>query len=598
MLTEAGPASASGARGLLGCKGAGRSAQGRLADWAAKRGGEPELCDAGITLWRFGAPAGGLTRFGDGPLRGWLLGDLFAPSPGAPAAQPADVYRRLGHDWIWQQQGQLALVLWDAERRELALYRDGSSARGLYYHRRADGALVFSDCLDLLVHCPLVPRRLSPAGLHEYLRFLDISSPNTIYDAVFSTEPDQLCLHGRHGLHQRERPQVQTQGEADTAGGGLDAAATLLDTRLEAAVRTRIGDRGPIVSFLSGGVDSAYLCALAAAAVGEPGRVHALTVGFAEPGLDESPVARAVAAHLGVSHRVLRFSHGQYRQAFEALAESGAYPFADPAAAPSLLAFREARGLADLALDGTGADTLLGVMPARHQRIAVQYAARLPYRLRRPLGRVLSRLPGLRGYRPLLDFGDAEEMLIRWQGFPRREIERLCGHPVSLAHTRFYRIFARHAPGAHFERYSALLGNLPDDRIHVAAALTGLRVRFPFFDPAVERCVRAMDRPLRYADGEHKRVLRHALARRIPRQIWNGPKHGFDFPFDALLARDDYALVRGHARGENLRRLGCARTADVEAMIGAYLRGERSARFRVWALTVLTAWLEGHDVAA
>jgi asparagine synthase (glutamine-hydrolysing) len=107
-----------------------------------------------------------------------------------------------------------------------------------------------------------------------------------------------------------------------------------------------------------------------------------------------------------------------------------------------------------------------------------------------------------------------------------------------------------------------------------------------------------MDRPLRYADGEHKRVLRHALARRIPRQIWNGPKHGFDFPFDALLARDDYALVRGHARGENLRRLGCARTADVEAMIGAYLRGERSARFRVWALTVLTAWLEGHDVAA
>ena len=584
--------------GLLGAAGLGSGGLARLGAYAERRAGVA-LCPPGaFALWRIGAPAGGLRSMRSEGVQAWLLGDLFTPP--SPASTPPpdrllDAYRRQGHHWVWSLEGQFALALWDPARRELALYRDDSSTRSLYYHQLPGGAVVFSDRLDLLMHCPLVPRRLSQDGLHEYLRLLDITSPNTIYAGVRSIEPGVLCLHDRHGVHRR-RPQTTATATADVDGPvpTLEQAAGTLDGLLTEAIARRTADAESLVCFLSGGVDSAYLCALAAAQGLE---VTAVTVGFADAVADEAAVAASIAAALGIRHRILRFSIPEYQRAFTDLA-AAEYPFADPAGAPTLLAFEKARDSAEIALDGTGADTLLGIMPARHQRIAVQYAARLPYALRRALAGLMAPVPGLRDYRPLLDFGDPQEVLMRWRGWPRRTIQRVCGRPVDLGGSRFYQIHRSFPPGAHMARYSALMGTLPDDRIHVASAHTGLRVRFPFFAPAVADYVERLPVQLRYAAGEHKRVLKHALARHLPRALWDLPKHGFDFPFDDLLMADDHALLRAYADAPTLERLGCANPARLSQAVAQYRAGHRADRFRIWALAVLGAWLQQHDLSA
>ena len=150
----------------------------------------------------------------------------------------------------------------------------------------------------------------------------------------------------------------------------------------------------------------------------------------------------------------------------------------------------------------------------------------------------------LKPYIPLVGFDDPEELLMRWPGWTRRELETLCREPVSLRHTRFYRVYASFPRRAHWQRYSALLGSLPDDRVHQASRLTGLQVRFPFFDAGVRSLVESLDQGLRFLPGEPKRVLKAALARRVPRSLWDVPKHGFDFPFADLLAAQRFALVR------------------------------------------------------
>ena len=76
-----------------------------------------------------------------------------------------------------------------------------------------------------------------------------------------------------------------------------------------------------------------------------------------------------------------------YRRAFDDLAAATEYPFCDPAALPTLLAYRAARELGEVALDGTGADTLLGIMPARHQRLAIAYGTLIPRPLAPAAGR-------------------------------------------------------------------------------------------------------------------------------------------------------------------------------------------------------------------
>ena len=123
-------------------------------------------------------------------------------------------------------------------------------------------------------------------------------------------------------------------------------------------------------------------------------------------------------------------------------------------------------------------------------------------------------------------------------------------------------------------------------------------MRFPFFDPAVQSCVNGMPPRLRYADGEHKRVLKHALAQGLPRAVWDQPKHGFDFPLEALLNDNDNALVRASLKTENLRRLGCERTRQLERIARDFIQGDRRQRFRIWGLTTLTAWLERQDLPA
>jgi asparagine synthase (glutamine-hydrolysing) len=422
-------------------------------------------------------------------------------------------------------------------------------------------------------------------SLHEYLRLLDIAAPNTWLLGARSVEADlQAGFEGTEADPAEPDPTVPPTD--------FGAAVNELDRRLRASVAKRLHGVGRAAAFLSGGVDSALICALAARQ--HPG-LNALTVGFDGPGFDEAPAAARIAAHLGLKHEVLRFKRQDYLLALDRLARGMDQPMADPATMATVLAFDHCREHFDAVLDGTGADEAVGAMPPRHVRVAVGVGSLVPAPLRRWLVRAMTQVPPLAGYAPILDFEHPAEMLMRWKGFTRPEIEELCGEPVSLEHTQFYRTFARFARRAHYERYSALLNAMPCDRLTQALRLTGARVRFPFLARDVDTFLRQLPTDWRYSPGQPKRILRELLARYVPRELWDAPKHGFDFPLHDFLAGDDHALVRQHVlQGRWLTR-GLLRPEVVRRYALAYIGGDRRLMFRVWALVVLGAWLDAHE---
>lgn len=586
---------------ILGCFDPDGACLQRLTGWAQEMGRATLCGEVDFRIWGWGSLEGRIHGLRSSNLCGLVSGDLYGNQGvqggerGYTEAEITADYDRNGPACLLRLVGQFSTFLWDRRRQELILFRDDSGARSAYFKQLPSGAVVFSDDLDLLVTSPLVEKRLSRGSIHEFLRFLDVSAPNTIYEGVLATEPGVLLrvrsgrIHHEHNLN----PPRSAPPES------LAAAAGELELRLIEAVSARVNPDKNTVVFLSGGVDSSLICSLAASR--ENAKIEALTVGFAEREFDESDVARRVAEHLRVPHRVISFPMKTYGEAFETLTSGIRYPSADPAGVPTLLAFQAAREYGESALDGTGADTLFGVMPARHQRVAVQFGTLLPRPLRRFSARILKALPGLRGYAPLVDFDDPEEILIRWRGWQRTELEHLCGEEVSLAHTRFYRLFSQFPRDAHLQRYSALLGNLPDDRIHQASAMTGLNVRFPYFDPRVTEWVEGLDLDLRYHPAEPKRVLKAVLGRYIPRPVWDTPKHGFDFPFLNLMVADDCALVRRYLDPALTARWGLFDQRELDAASDGFVRGDQrsafadqSPAFRIWALVVLFAWLENH----
>ncbi|MDT7837646.1 asparagine synthetase B family protein [Aquabacterium sp. OR-4] len=519
--------------------------------------------------------------WGDIVNRHALARQLGLPDDTALPALLLAGWRRWGQALPAQLDGVYALALRDGP--QLRLLRDGSGLQNLFCLATA-GRIAFAASLPELRALPGVGSAVSPPALHEYLRFLDISAPHCMLQDAQAVDAGEW-LHWQAGALQAAPASVPA---IHTAEASFDAAVDAVDQRLQAAVAASLaGAQRPVV-MLSGGVDSALLAAIAAR---QRPDLAALTVGFDGDTFDETPTAARIAAHLGLRHQVLRFSHAQYLATLARVARHIEQPMADPATLATVLAFDHARAHHDLALEGSGADEIVGLLPPRHVRLAVAWGSRLPAAWRQRLLGLVRRVPALAGQAPLLDFEHAAETLIRWRGFRRAEIEALCGVPVDLAQTRFYRCFDSFPRAAHFERYSALMNVMPSERLNQGARISGLALRYPFWQHAVAGHMRQLRPDFRYLPGQPKRILRAVLARYVPRAIWDAPKHGFDFPLQAFLAANDHALVRHHLAAPRWQRLGLLSADGVDALGRRFVAGERTLMFRVWALVMLSAWL-------
>lgn len=509
-------------------------------------------------------------------------------------------YQATGESVASAFDGSFAVVLWDATRQKLLLWRDDSGARLLYYFQGPDNTFWFATSLQLLMRY-LGKRPISMLGLSEYLRFLDISPPYTIFEDVVFLPPEKLAWV-ECGRSMDQLGQMKHVGNVENADkpppptltyekfSTFDEVVTVFDGLLKSSIAKHVESMPRVCSFLSGGVDSSLVSAVAASIRGD---VRAVTVGFEDARLDESPVARKITEHIGIEHEVMCFSQEEDLRAFESFTSTVGSPFADPAIIPTFQCFEKTGENCDLVLDGTGADTLIGMMPARHLRFIMNYSAHLPDSTRRLIARTLGMTGPTRRYKDLFDFEDPVELMIRWKGWTSSEISDLCGQPCDLSHTMFYRIyregFSEKSP---YELYSLLMGNLPDDRIHQSRELFGPEVSFPFFDSAIQSFVRSLPFQYRYAPDEPKKLFRHLLGRYIPESIWNVPKHGFDYPFENLMQYRDNYLINTYLSLESLDQHGLFDAKIVSQYIQSFLSGDTSLRFKIWALLVFQAWYD------
>lgn len=484
--------------------------------------------------------------------------------------------------------GSFAVLIWDAEQKKLFLWRDDAGSRLLYYYQAPDNSFWFASSLQLLMQY-LGRRPVSKLALSEYLRFLDISPPYTIYEDVLFL-PSEKLLKIKPGDLVESADKPSSPAPAVETYNNFDEVVTAFDALLKNFVAKQVDSTPRLCSFLSGGIDSSLVTAVATSIRSD---VRAVTVGFADARLDESPVARKITEHLGIAHEVLCFSEDEDLRAFELFTATAGSPFADPAIIPTFQCFEKTGKACDLVLDGTGADTLIGMMPARHLRFILNYSARLPAAVRKMIAGTLGSTGLTARYRDLFDFDDPIELLIRWKGWNQAEISRLCRQPCDLSHTMFYRIYREgYEQKSPYDLYSMLMGNLPDDRIHQSRAVFGPEVAFPFFDQKIRAFVRSLPMQYRYAPDEPKKLFRHLLARYIPQEIWDVPKHGFDYPFDRLMRYRDNHLIEKYLSPESLNQHGLFDTAMAEQYTERFLAGDSSVRFKVWALLVFQAWYE------
>lgn len=262
-------------------------------------------------------------------------------------------YEEYGDEFVSRLVGQFAIALWDTRRECLLLVRDRVGIRPLFYFRSSAALLFASEIKAILTAAPEAAR-LDEQGLAQTLICWGAVGQRTLFRGVHSLPPGYL-LRIENGSERLEQYWDWTYPEgAGRSDLTLDDAADQLRDLLRTAVRQQLRADVPVGVYLSGGLDSSGIAALATERVEG---LRAFSITFDDPEFDESIYQRQMAEHLGMEHYMLRCTHRAIGDAFPELIWHTESPVLRTAPAPLMLLSRFVHDCGiKVALTGEGAD--------------------------------------------------------------------------------------------------------------------------------------------------------------------------------------------------------------------------------------------------
>lgn len=528
-------------------------------------------------------------------------------------------YLEWGERFVEELQGMFAIALWDTRARKLVLARDRLGKKPLYY-AHSNGRLIFGSELKALAAHGGVPLQLDPRALVQYLACEYVPAPLSIFEAVRKLPAAQVAVLDDTGLRLRrywELPAPELLPSGARPGGDLPSGlvherSQELLSLLDASVARRLAADVPVGVFLSGGVDSS---ALAALAVRHQTPLQTFSIGFQEESFDESPWARLVADRLGTEHASEKFSGKDCLELLPAAVDSLDEPFADPSFLPTLLLSKFTRRTVKVALAGDGGDELFaGYDPFLAHRPA-EWLARFPTALIRLIQAAASRLPSssrnmsldfrlkqfLRGVvaRPSLrhqswigSFLPAELQSLLSPDLRSLATEEVAYHEVLAEAERGARLGVR--AGSVDEALRFYLGRYLADDILVkadrASMAASLELRAPFLDTHVVEFAARLPWQLKLSATRTKVLLKRALIGVVPQEVLDRPKKGFGIPVAAWIRGPLRPLFEELLSPAELNRTGLIDPAAARALLDRHLRGEADLRKPLWTLAMFQLW--------
>lgn len=507
--------------------------------------------------------------------------------------------------------GMFAIAAWDREKAELWLVRDRTGEKPLYVGWVGGGVVFASELRALRAH-PEWVGGVAENALAWMLMLGYVPAPLSIHPRVFKL-PAGCCLTLRPG-DERQTPtideftarllrwwRVDELASAPKERERISSAEALdqLDGLLDDAVALRMQADVPVAALLSGGIDSTLV--VSSMVRRAPGSVRTFTVAFDEPGVDEAAHAAAVARSLGTWHEEVRCPAGAALALVERLPDIYDEPFADPAQIPAVLVSEAVRQQVPVALTGDGGDELFQGYQRHLDAIAWwQITGRLGVRGRTSAGLALrgmsdllppgkaSRASGRLGSRlAAADFDDYYRRILEFPESvaPGAVVGRIPGLPSPPAYVT--------GLGARMRFVDQMLG-LPEGihtKLDRASMSAGLELRVPLLDPRIQTLSWQLPAQSHAGAGTGKLWLRRLLARRMPGEVAERRKQGFDVPIGEWL--------RGPLKpwaAELLFDMGSflPSRSHVEQVWAAHLAGRRDASYAMWAVLCYLAWAQRH----
>ena len=487
------------------------------------------------------------------------------------------LYARHGTDMFPRLEGMYAFAIWDARERTCLLARDPLGIKPLYYGE-AGGRLVFASELKALQETGLVPRKLCPLAVQGYFETGSVPEPLTLVEGALSLEAGHWLRWKAGQTTKQCHWQITFPSESVAMGDPVEhVREALLDS-----IRRHFVSDVPVGIFLSGGVDSTALVALARAVGHE--QIKTFSIGVDDPTLSESSIARRTAEHFATEHHEMSLDQQAGERLFDGFLRCLDQPSIDGLNTFTVSSFARENGM-KVVLSGLGGDEVFS---------GYRSFTMIPKLVR--ISRLLNAIPFLREMAgSVLENGESNRL--------RRLGAFLRSSPDALGAYRCFRgiftpaeaakLAAMFAPGeiegepfaprpasptiedavSEMELSLYMRNQLLRDS-DVMSMAHGLELRVPFVDRAF------VDRVLHVPAGKRlrpgKKMLLEAVPE-IPEWVANQPKKGFVFPFERWL---------GGTWGERFAAVTRRSPVPLDTW------------YQKWSVFVLQHWMTRHGIGS
>lgn len=483
--------------------------------------------------------------------------------------------------------GMFAFALWDKETREIIFARDRFGEKPLFIGKLGKG-LFFSS--ELRPFYKLVNNKINESSIHYFFQLGYIPHPHTIFNNVYKLPPGTFLKvkenFGEFKIEDAKKFWNFNPFSINKVKISKDNALAEFESKLKEVIKNQMISDVPIGAFLSGGIDSSTVVALAQLISNKP--IKTFSLGIKDQSVNEAIFAKKIAEYLKTDHTEFLVTSKEVLDLTPKLVNNFDEPFSDPSLVPTWIVSKLARDHVTVCLSGDGGDELFGGY-ASYQRADRIFAVKkfLPTFLTpdlvpsiefKNLGHKIKKgleISKLRSYSEIfgaLTEHNGEKLVLNknTQAFPRTLMEE------SRRGAMWW--------DANYYMSDDILVKV--DRMSMKHSL---EVRVPFLDHHLTEWIWSLPDDLRFTKDHSKILLKSLLYRHIPREMIERPKMGFGLPIGQWLKKD----LKDWAIESLLKPNQFLDVSIIEKLWSEHLQGKRDHKSVLWDVICFNQWLSG-----
>lgn len=512
-------------------------------------------------------------------------------------------FMQWGEDCVKELNGFFSFAIYDIQKKSLFLARDRFGIKPLLYYQDEDKFLFASEMKSLLSYG--IPRELDEASLHQYFQLTYVPDNQSILTGVKKLPPGYCGIveagESRFTCYYRLNQQLEATPDFKKAKDELIG-------HLRRSVERRLVSDVPLGAFLSGGIDSSVIVALASESIRD---LKTFSVGFRDNRyFDETRYAELVAKKFNTDHHVFKLSNDDLLEHVDQIVDYIDEPFADSSAIPVHILSKLTRDKVTVALSGDGADEVFSGYN-KHSAWDLSYQSGSFNRMVRwgrwlwkylPKSRYVKltdRFRQLDRYARILKLNPADKYWFLAAFVREEQVNKLFVSPPSSSELedRSKLLTLGISPDLNSVLARDVSIVLPGDmlrKVDLMSMSHALEVRVPFLDHEVVDYAFSLPADFKVEGKNRKILLREAFREILPEELYSRPKHGFEVPLMSWFRRElkgdlkEYVFNRDRIESQRLfrwkeiakfrRKLRSPNPADVH--------------IRIWSMYVFQKWYE------